>query len=52
MELRGHGNNHVIEVGVKVTTLRDIETKWWGIMVTCEQVVWVVDKTGLMGTSL
>lgn len=42
----------MIEVGVEVTTFWDIETKWWGIMVTCKQVVWVVDKTGLMGTSL
>lgn len=52
IELGGHGNNHMVKVGVEVTTLWDIKTKWWGIMVTCQQVVWVVDKTGLMGTSL
>jgi len=42
----------VIEVGVKVTTLRDIETEWRRVVVTSEQVVGVVGETRLHSTSL
>lgn len=52
MELRGHGNNHVIEVGVEVTTLGHIKTEWRSVVVTCEQVVWVVSETRLVSSSL
>ena len=46
MELGGHGDNHVIVVGVEVTTLRDIKSERRGVMVTREQVVRVVHDTG------
>ena len=52
MELRGHGNNHVIEVGVEVAALRDIEAEGRRVMVASQEVVRVVRETGLMGTSL
>jgi hypothetical protein len=52
MELRGHGNNHVIEVGVEVTTLRYINSEGSGIMVTCQEVVRVVVETGVHGCGL
>ena len=52
MELWGHSNNHVIVVGVEVATLGDIETKWWGVVVASQQVVWVVGQTRLHETCL
>jgi len=52
MELGGHGDNHVIVVGVEVTTLRDIKSERRGVMVTSEQVVGVVGKTGTHLTNL
>jgi len=51
MELRGHGDDHVIVVRVEVTTLGHIKTERRRVMVASQQVVWIVDKTGLMGTS-
>jgi len=45
MELRRHGDNHVIEVGVEVSTFGDIKTERRGVMVTSQQVVGVVDQT-------
>jgi hypothetical protein len=52
MELWGHGDNHVIVVGVEVATLWDIETKWWGVVVSSQQVVRVVGQTRLHETCL
>lgn len=52
VELRGHSDDHVIVVRVIVTTFRHIETERRVIVVTCEQVVGVVDQTWLMGVSL
>ena len=49
MELRRHGNNHVIEVGVEMATLRNIKTERRVVVIASQQVVRVVDKTGLMG---
>jgi len=46
MELRGHGDDHVIEVGVEVTTLGDIETEGGIVVVASQQVVRVVGQTG------
>jgi hypothetical protein len=52
VELGRHSNNHVIVVGVEVTTLGHIETEWWRIMIASEQVVGVVGDTRLHSTSL
>jgi len=46
MELRRHSNNHVIVVGVEVTTLRHIKSERRRIVVTSQQVVRVVHDTG------
>jgi len=51
MELRGHGDDHVIVVRVEVTTLGHIKTERRRIMVASQQVVWIVDKSRLMGSS-
>jgi len=42
----------VIVVWVEVTTLWDIETEWSTVVISSEQVVWVVDVTWLMGSGL
>jgi len=42
MELRRHSNNHVIVVWVKVTTLWNIKTERWGVVVTSQEIVRVV----------
>ena len=52
MKLRWHGNDHVIEVWVKVTTLRYIKTEWSGVVVASQQVVRVVRDTWLHGSCL
>jgi len=46
MELGRHSDNHVIVVGVEVTTLRHIKSERRRVMVTSEQVVRVVHDTG------
>jgi hypothetical protein len=45
VKLRRHGNNHVIEVRVEESALRYIETERRVIVITSQQVVWVVDQT-------
>ena len=52
VELRGHGDDHVIEVGVEVATLRDIQAEGRGVVVASQQVVRVVRQTGLMSACL
>lgn len=52
MQLGGHGNNHVIEVGVEVATLRDIKTEWGSVVVASQQVIGVVGETRLHVTCL
>jgi len=52
VELWGHSNNHVIIVWVEVSTLGDIETEWWVVMVSSQQVVWIVDQSWVVGSSL
>jgi hypothetical protein len=52
VKLGRHSNNHVIVVGVEVTTLGHIKTKWRCVMVTSEQVVGVVGDTRLHRTGL
>lgn len=52
MELRGHGNNHVIKIWIEISSLRDIEPKWWVVVVASEQVVGVVDQARLVSTDL
>jgi hypothetical protein len=41
----------VIKVRIEITAFWYIKTEWWGIMIASEQVIWVVSKTRLMGTS-
>jgi hypothetical protein len=45
MELRRHSNDHVIEVGVEVSALRNVETERCVVVVTSEQVVRVGAET-------
>ena len=52
VQLRGHSDDHVIVVRVEVTTLRHIETERRLVVVAGQEVVGVVDETGLMGASL
>ena len=52
VELRGHGDDHVIVVGVEVATLGHIKTERRRVVVAGEQVVGVVDQTWLGITSL
>lgn len=52
VELRGHGDDHVIEVGVEVATFRDIEAEGRRVVVACQQVVGVVRQTRLMSARL
>jgi hypothetical protein len=49
VKLRWHGDNHVIEVGVEVSTFWNIKTEWWRVVITSKQVVGVVGKTRLVG---
>lgn len=52
MELRGHGDDHMIVVRVEVTTFRHIEAERRRVMIASQQVIGVVDQTWLMGTGL
>ena len=45
MQLWRHGNNHVIVVWVEVSTFWYIETEWWVVVVSRQQVVRIVDQT-------
>ena len=45
MELLRHSNNHVVVVWVEMSSLWDIETEWWVVVVTGQEIVGVVDKT-------
>lgn len=51
VKLGRHGNNHVIVVRVEITTFRNIMTEWSSVVVSCQQVVRIVGKTGLVSTS-
>ena len=48
VELRGHGDDHVIVVWVEVAALRDIKAEGRRVMVAGQQIVGVVDETRLM----
>ena len=52
MELWGHGNDHVVIVRVEVPTLRHVDAEGSSVVVTSEQVIWVVGHTRLHGTGL
>ena len=52
VELRRHGDDHVIVVGVEVAALGNVETEGGVVVVTCQQVVRVVNQTWLMSVSL
>ena len=52
VELRRHGDDHVIVVGVEVATLGHIEAERRRVVVAGEQVVGVVDQTWLSVASL
>lgn len=45
MQLRRHGNNHVIVVRVEVSTFRDVSSERRVIVISGKQVVRVVDQT-------
>jgi len=51
MELRRHGNNHMIIVWVEVSTFWDIKTERWIVMITGQKIVRIVDQTWVMGNS-
>jgi len=52
VELRRHSDNHVIVVGVEVTTFRHIVTERSIVVIASQQVVGVVVETGLMSGGL
>tara|TARA_B110000305_G_C19310800_1_gene573888 strand:+ start:78 stop:512 length:435 start_codon:yes stop_codon:yes gene_type:complete len=52
MKLRRHSNNHVIVVWVEMSTLWDVETEWRIVVVSSQQIVWIVDQTRVMRSSL
>jgi len=45
VQLWWHSNNHVIVVWVEVSTLWNIKTEWWVVVVSRQQVVRIVDQT-------
>ena len=48
VQLWGHGDNHVIKVGVEITTLRNVVAEGGFVMETSQQVVSIVSQTDLM----
>jgi hypothetical protein len=52
MELRRHGDNHVIEVRVKVATFRYINTERSRVVVSSQEIVRIVVETRVHGGSL
>lgn len=52
MELWWHSNNHVIKVWVVESALWNIESERWVVVVTGQQVVWVINETWLVRVSL
>jgi hypothetical protein len=52
MELRGHGNDHVVIVRVEVTALGDVQTEGSVVVVTSKQVVGIVNQTWLVSVGL
>lgn len=52
MELSRHTGDHVIEVRVEISSLRNVDTERRVVVVAGHQVVSVVDDTGAMGLSL
>lgn len=52
MQLWGHGNNHVVEVWVEMSSLWNIESERWTVMITGQEIVRVVDETWVMRKSL
>jgi len=45
MELWRHSDNHMIVVWVEVSTLWNVKTEWWVIVITGQEIVGVVDQT-------
>lgn len=52
VQLRRHGDDHVVVVGVEVATFRDIDSEWRLVVVASQQIVGVVGKTRLHVTCL
>ena len=52
MKLRGHGNDHMIIVGVEVAALGNVKTEGSVVVVASQQVVRVVNQTWLVSVSL
>lgn len=48
VQLWRHGDNHVIEVGVEITTLRNVVAEGGFVMETSQQVVSIVGQTDLV----
>ena len=42
----------MIVVWVEVSTLWNIKTEWWVVVVSSQEVVWVVDQTWVVRSSL
>ena len=51
-ELRGHGNDHMIIVGVEIAAFGNVQTEGSIVVVTSQQVVRVVNQTWLVSVSL
>lgn len=52
MELRRHGDDHVIEVGVEVSAFGYIVAERRVVVVACEEIVGVVDESRLVRSDL
>jgi len=52
VQLWRHGDNHVIEVGIEVTTFWNVVTEGGFVMVTSQQVVSIVGQTDLVSSNL
>jgi len=52
VQLWWHSNNHVIVVWVEMSTLWNIKTEWWVVMVSSQQVVRIVDQTRVVRSCL
>lgn len=52
VQLWRHGNNHVIKIWIEVSSFGNVKTEWRIVVVTCEQVVGIVNESWLMGTNL
>ena len=52
VQLGRHCNDHVIEVRIEKSTFRNIQTKWWVVVITSHQIVRVVLQPWIMRSRL